>query len=81
MRPGHLTAWWPLSSQTSYAASQGSKTMCSNEQGKSSMACYDQTLEVTLHRYSHTLLIKEHKPALIEEAEADAGALDGKRVK
>lgn len=55
--------------------------MCSNEQGKSSMACYDQTLEVVLHRYSHTVLIKEHKPALIEEAEADAEALDGKRVK
>lgn len=40
---GRLTAQWPQSSQTSYAAAQGSKITCSNEQGKMSMAFYYQT--------------------------------------
>lgn len=44
-----------LSSQISYITAQDSKTMCSHEQGKSNMAFCDQTLELALHHFCHTL--------------------------
>lgn len=55
---GRSTEMGLLRSHISYITAQYSKTLCSHEQSKSSMAFWDQALELALQRFCHTLLIK-----------------------
>lgn len=45
--------------------------MCSKEQDESSVAFYDQALERALHHFATSYWSKQHKPAQIQEVEAE----------